>query len=72
VLSGGISATGPVPPVRPFDELIILFTRGKRLSSFKLRRNELLCKKSLKNKKDSVGRVYGPRNIFDESALFAK
>ena len=71
VLSGNI-ATGTVSSTTPVDTLIILFTKEKRFSSFKLRRNELLCKKSLKNKKDSVGRVYGPTNIFNESTVFAK
>ena len=70
-LSGNI-ATGTVSSTTPVDELIILFTKEKRLSFFKLRRNELLCKKSLKNKKDSVGRVYGPTNIFNKSTVFAK
>ena len=71
VLSGNI-ATGTVSSTTPVDTLIILFTKEKRFSSFKLRRNELLCKKSLKNKKDSVGRVYGPANIFNKSTVFAK
>ena len=71
VLSGNI-ATGTVSSTTPVDELIILFTKEKRLSFFKLRRNENVCKKLLKNKKDSVGRVHGPTNIFNKSTVFAK